>query len=234
MFDSIGAIDTSKKGSPVNTDESEFSIFMVALDGTQSELRVTANMQLAHIKRLYVSNGGTTLEPDVFALCHESYQLDDEETLGDAFITASAKLHVAMLTEAERQRILVRRMNGEERRVRSDSILAESMKKFTISEEERKARVAEEVEALIELYSQRVETPGRVDPRAPPPSVARRRRAVFATPSPPFPLWRGPRRACLSPPAALARPHTRAPRRFPPRPASCSCPTPSTCSGGTS
>ena len=103
MFDSIGAIDTSKKGSPVNTDESEFSIFMVALDGTQSELRVTANMQLAHIKRLYVSNGGTTLEPDVFALCHESYQLDDEETLGDAFITASAKLHVAMLTEAERQ-----------------------------------------------------------------------------------------------------------------------------------
>ena len=73
MFDSIGAIDTSKKGSPVNTDESEFSIFMVALDGTQSELRVTANMQLAHIKRLYVSNGGTTLEPDVFALCHESY-----------------------------------------------------------------------------------------------------------------------------------------------------------------
>ena len=166
MFDSIGAIDTGKKGSPVNTDESEFSIFMVALDGSQSELRVTHSMQLSQIKRLYVANGGTTLEPDLFALTHESYQLDDEETLGDAFVTASTKLHVVMLTEAERQRILVRRMNGEERRVRSDSILAESMKKYAISEEERKARVAEEVEALIELYSQRVETPGRVETRA--------------------------------------------------------------------
>ena len=49
-----------------------------------------ASDSMTQIKRLYVANGGTTLEPDLFALTHESYQLDDEETLTPPSISSGA------------------------------------------------------------------------------------------------------------------------------------------------